>query len=68
MNLIRGIIAVVFAGTLAACDNEQNYHHSVYMLVDTSGTYAKQVGKAQNVVNYLLGTLQPGDFSPSVTL
>jgi hypothetical protein len=61
MNLIRGIIAVVFAGTLAACDNEQNYHHSVYMLVDTSGTYAKQVGKAQNVVNYLLGTLQPGD-------
>ena len=61
MNLIRGIIAVVFAGTLAACDNEQNYHHSVYMLVDTSGTYAKQVGKAQNVVNYLLGTLEPGD-------
>ena len=61
MNLIRGIIAVFFAATLAACDNEENYHHSVYMLVDTSGTYAKQVGKAQNVVNYLLGTLQPGD-------
>ena len=61
MKLLRSIIAVFFAGLVTACDSEQNYHHSVYMLVDTSGTYAKQVGKAQNVVNYLLGTLQPGD-------
>ena len=61
MNLMKCVTAVVFAGLLAACGNEQNYSHSVYMLVDTSGTYAKQVGKAQNVVNYLLGTLQPGD-------
>lgn len=61
MNLMKGIIAVAAAGLLAACDNEQNYHQSVYMLVDTSGTYAKQVGRAQNVVNYLLGTLEPGD-------
>ncbi len=61
MNLMKCVTAVVFAGLLAACGNEQNYNHSVYMLVDTSGTYAKQVGKAQNVVNYLLGTLEPGD-------
>jgi hypothetical protein len=31
------------------------------MLVDTSGTYAKEAGKAQVIINYLLGTLQPGD-------
>ena len=31
------------------------------MLVDTSGTYAQEVGKAQVIINYLLGTLQPGD-------
>ena len=31
------------------------------MLVDTSGTYAAEVNKAQVIINYLLGTLQPGD-------
>jgi hypothetical protein len=31
------------------------------MLVDTSGTYAREAGKAQLIINYLLGTLQPGD-------
>jgi hypothetical protein len=31
------------------------------MLVDTSGTYALEIDKAQAIVNYLLGTLQPGD-------
>jgi hypothetical protein len=31
------------------------------MLVDTSGTYAQEVGKAQVIINYLLGTLQSGD-------
>ena len=61
MSLMKCITAVVLAGLLAACGGEQNYNHAVYMLVDTSGTYAKQVGKAQNVVNYLLGTLEPGD-------
>ena len=31
------------------------------MLVDTSGTYAQEAGKAQVIINYLLGSLQPGD-------
>jgi hypothetical protein len=31
------------------------------MLVDTSGTYAQEVDTARQIVNYLLGTLQPGD-------
>jgi hypothetical protein len=31
------------------------------MLVDTSGTYAEEVGKAQLIVNYLLGALNSGD-------
>jgi len=33
----------------------------VYLLVDTSGTYAKELERAQHVINYLLGTLNPGD-------
>jgi hypothetical protein len=31
------------------------------MLVDTSGTYAQEAGKAQLIINYLLGTLESGD-------
>ena len=31
------------------------------MLLDTSGTYAVELQKARLIINYLLGTLQPGD-------
>lgn len=33
----------------------------VFLLIDTSGTYAGEVDRAQSVINYLLGTLDPGD-------
>ena len=33
----------------------------VFLLVDTSGTYAGELDRAQTVINYLLGTLDPGD-------
>lgn len=45
----------------AGCADSRTHSQAVYMLVDTSGTYAEEVGKAQLIVNYLLGTLQPGD-------
>lgn len=45
----------------SACTDSRSHTHAVYMLVDTSGTYAREAGKAQIIVNYLLGTLQPGD-------
>ena len=45
----------------AGCADSRSHSQAVYMLVDTSGTYAEEVGKAQLIVNYLLGTLQPGD-------
>jgi len=45
----------------AGCGDSRSHSQAVYMLVDTSGTYAEEVGKAQLIVNYLLGTLQPGD-------
>jgi hypothetical protein len=45
----------------AGCADPRVHSQAVYMLVDTSGTYAEEVGKAQLIVNYLLGTLQPGD-------
>jgi hypothetical protein len=45
----------------AGCTDPRNHAQAVYLLVDTSGTYAEEIGKAQLIVNYLLGSLQPGD-------
>lgn len=33
----------------------------VYMLMDTSGTYTKELKQAQRVINYILSELGPGD-------
>jgi hypothetical protein len=56
------LLAVALIALLAAgCGDSRNHAHAVYMLVDTSGTYAQEAAKAQLIVNYLLGTLQPGD-------
>jgi hypothetical protein len=44
-----------------ACSEPKDRSTAVYMLLDTSGTYAAELKKAQALLNYLLGTLQPGD-------
>jgi hypothetical protein len=46
---------------MAGCGDERSHAQAVYMLVDTSGTYAQEASKAQVIINYLLGTLQSGD-------
>lgn len=55
---VAGLLAVVFA---SGCADQRSHAQAVYMLVDTSGTYAEEIDKAQLIVNYLLGTLQSGD-------
>jgi hypothetical protein len=45
----------------SACTDARSHAQAVYMLIDTSGTYAAEADKARRIVNYLLGTLQPGD-------
>jgi hypothetical protein len=59
----RQFLAALPAAALAAagCVDQRSHSHAVYMLVDTSGTYAQEAGKAQVIINYLLGSLQPGD-------
>jgi hypothetical protein len=44
-----------------ACTDTTSHARGVYMLVDTSGTYAEELEKAQAIINYLLGTLNPSD-------
>lgn len=53
--------AALLALAVTGCADNRNYERAVYVLVDTSGTYAKEVGRAQQLINYLLGTLNPGD-------
>ena len=57
----RFLFASLLALAAASCTDPRSHQQAVYMLVDTSGTYAQEVGKAQVIINYLLGTLQPGD-------
>jgi len=48
--------------SLGACNQEQGpYNHGVYMLIDTSGTYTKELKQAQRIINYTLSRLNPGD-------
>jgi hypothetical protein len=62
MKSSRLLVAGMSALLLAGCGgSEINHRQAVYVLVDTSGTYANEVAKARKVVNYLLGSLQPGD-------
>jgi uncharacterized protein with von Willebrand factor type A (vWA) domain len=46
---------------VAGCGDPRSHSQAVYVLIDTSGTYALEAAKAQLIINYLLGTLQPGD-------
>lgn len=60
---MKKIIFLIMALMLVcvACSEPKNKSTAVYMLLDTSGTYAEELNKAQALLNYLLGTLQPGD-------
>ena len=55
------ILALLIGLAVGGCTDTQNRTKGVYMLLDTSGTYALELKKAQSIVNYLLGTLQPKD-------
>lgn len=46
---------------LWGCADTSGHRTAVYMLLDTSGTYRLELEKAEAIVKYLLGTLNPGD-------
>ena len=54
-------LALLGAGFSSGCGDARSHAQAVYVLIDTSGTYAQEAAKAQLIINYLLGTLQPGD-------
>ena len=54
-------LILIFSALLWGCPDTTSYSKGVYMLLDTSGTYKKELKRAEAIINYLLGTLQPGD-------
>jgi len=62
---------LVLIGVLSGCSGEDekekastgptSHARGVYMLIDTSGTYTRELRKAQQIINVLLSKLYPGD-------
>jgi len=42
-------------------DASKSWARGVYLLLDTSGTYTQELTKAQQLINYMLAMLEPGD-------
>jgi hypothetical protein len=59
--MIKRLLLLFLVVTFSGCGDQRSHAQAVYVLIDTSGTYAQEAAKAQVIVNYLLGTLQPGD-------
>ena len=55
------LMFAVLSAFLLSCSQQQNPYRGVYLLLDTSGTYTEELKKAQQIINYYLGTLTAGD-------
>ena len=55
------ILMLFFSVLLWGCPDTISHSRGVFMLLDTSGTYKKELKRAEAIISYLLGTLQPGD-------
>ncbi|CAI2718770.1 VWA domain-containing protein [Nitrospina watsonii] len=57
-RMISILLCILF---FYGCAEHASNSRGVYLLLDTSGTYTKELKKAQQIINFLLGTLGPGD-------
>ena len=57
------ILTTMTALCLGACSGAEpvNRTNGVYLLLDTSGTYADEIEKAQQIIYFTLSKLDPGD-------
>ena len=60
---MKSCLLIVFAVlALGACAHPSTPRNTgVYLLVDTSGTYNRQVSKAEQIILFALSRLQPAD-------
>jgi hypothetical protein len=61
MNYIFLIIVAAVVLFLNGCSNNAPTNSGVYLLLDTSGTYTKELTNAQKLVNVLLVKMDPND-------
>jgi hypothetical protein len=54
-------VVIAAALLLTSCSQRAPRNTGVYLLVDTSGTYTRQVVKAQQIILFALSRLQPAD-------
>ena len=57
----KGWLLISFALVMLSACTEQKPSTGLYLLLDTSGTYTKELKKAQQIIHYYLGNLGPGD-------
>jgi hypothetical protein len=55
------LFLVLVALLVSACSDPEPRTKAVYILLDTSGTYTKQIDEAKKIVKFLLATLNSGD-------
>jgi len=60
-RILNVVVVLCFALAIGACADKRSHARAVYMLIDTSGTYTQELGRAQALTGYILGTLNPGD-------
>lgn len=60
-HLTRSAVALAMAFGLMSCGDSQSGAQGYYMLLDTSGTYAKELSHAQKIILAILTRLEPGD-------
>jgi hypothetical protein len=53
--------AAVAALLLTACTQSSTHNTGVYLLIDTSGTYNRELRKAEQIVLFVLGRMGPTD-------
>jgi len=54
-----GVVAVL--ATLTGCAPSTPHNQAIYLLMDTSGTYTRELDKMQHIIDVVLSRLQPGD-------
>jgi hypothetical protein len=61
MNRPIAALAAIACLAIAGCSEPAPTGKGVYMLLDTSGTYTREIKKAQQIINVVLSRLNPGD-------
>lgn len=59
---ITGLGVILAIAMMAGCSKHNPQRdHGLYMLIDTSGTYAKELKEAQKIIEFVIREVDPGD-------